>query len=389
MHRVSIFSQNLHRHWRSTLAQTGTVGVFGTAHHIILAVLCGLVLLHLSFAVYCFYFDIQPLAIAKLVSAGFYIGCIKHKLKHYKSTDLLIALIVFEVGTHAMIANYYIGWHSGSSIYLMDVALVLAVITNTSLFSRLAAMLLLVTATIAADLYFADYVPVIQLSNEVLSLTRVINYTIALLLVAIAAMGYQYLMAIANTKIQRLANEDLLTGQMNRRAMIETSEALIAQCNAMRIPMCAAIGDLDHFKHINDTFGHAIGDEVLVAIAKTIRQTSLNGDLSGRWGGEEFVWLLPNTTPAQAQSRLNRFRVSVEALEPNDIQKAWHASISIGFTQVQVNEDFDKVISRADQALYTAKQLGRNRIEYQPIETSITAQTKLQQSQPSQISSEG
>ena len=383
MHRVSIFSQDLLRHWRSTLALTGSVGAFGTAHHIILVVLSGLVFLHLSFAAYCFYFDIQPLAIAKLASACFYMGCVSYKLKHNKNTDLLIALIVLEVGTHTMIANYYIGWHSGSSIYLMDVALVLAVITNTSLFSRFAAMLLLVAATITTDLYFADYVPVIALSDEVLSLTRLINYTIALLLVAIAAMGYQYLMAIANAKIQRLANQDLLTGQMNRRAMIETSEALITQCNATRTPMCAAIGDLDHFKDINDTFGHAVGDEVLVAIAKTIRQTSLNGDLSGRWGGEEFVWLLPNTTPAQARSRLNRLRLSVEALEPSDAKKAWRASISIGFTQVQQNEDFDKVISRADQALYTAKKLGRNRIEYQAIEASQPAQTKPQQSLPS------
>jgi len=350
------------------------VGAFGTAHHIIFAVLCGLALTHLCFAVYCFYLGILPLAIAKLTSAGVYLCCCWYKFKNNRTNDLFIALVVLEVCSHALIANYTIGWHSGSSIYLMDVALILALITNTSLLSRLSAILLLLAATIITDSYFADHTPIIQLSDEVINRMRIVNYSLALLIIAVAAMGYQYMLAIANIKMQKLANEDQLTGQLNRRAMIEKSESLIELCSASRTSMCAAIGDLDHFKQINDTFGHTVGDEVLVAVAEAICQNTRSGDLSARWGGEEFVWLMPNTTAEQAQQCLDRLRVSVQELAPNKAQSHWRASISIGFTTVQPNEDFDNVISRADQALYKAKEQGRNRIKFQAAPPANPAQ---------------
>jgi diguanylate cyclase (GGDEF)-like protein len=125
-------------------------------------------------------------------------------------------------------------------------------------------------------------------------------------------------------------------------------------------PHWLAVCDIDHFKRINDTHGHLIGDEVLIMLANTMRQTFRIEDQLFRFGGEEFIALLQPTSAPDAMATLERFRRKVAE---QIYSRVGHVTISIGFSQLQPNDTPNDVIDRADEALYYAKQNGRNRVE--------------------------
>jgi diguanylate cyclase (GGDEF)-like protein len=121
-----------------------------------------------------------------------------------------------------------------------------------------------------------------------------------------------------------------------------------------------AVCDIDHFKHVNDNFGHLIGDEVLIMLAQVMRHSFRFDDQLFRFGGEEFIALLQPTTPTSAFTTLDRFRKDVE----NQIfSRVGHVTVSIGFSHLLPNDTPTDVIDRADEALYYAKHHGRNRVE--------------------------
>ncbi len=152
---------------------------------------------------------------------------------------------------------------------------------------------------------------------------------------------------------------DALTGLLNRGTLAERSERAISACKNRNQPVSCIILDIDHFKNINDTWGHPAGDAVIRQTADLIADTMRETDISGRWGGEEFVCLLPNsdTEIARAVAERIRARVETEMLEPRPI------TISLGFSTSAPggNLSFSELVRRADAALYVSKKGGRNR----------------------------
>ncbi|MDD2883847.1 MAG: GGDEF domain-containing protein [Dechloromonas sp.] len=121
-----------------------------------------------------------------------------------------------------------------------------------------------------------------------------------------------------------------------------------------------AVCDIDHFKRVNDTFGHLIGDEVLILLSQVMRQSFRFDDQLFRFGGEEFIALLQPTNQASAQATLERFRKDVE----NTVfSRVGHVTVSVGFSRLMPNDTPTDVIDRADEALYYAKRNGRNRVD--------------------------
>jgi diguanylate cyclase (GGDEF)-like protein len=118
--------------------------------------------------------------------------------------------------------------------------------------------------------------------------------------------------------------------------------------------------DIDHFKQVNDTFGHPVGDRVLVKIAQTIRQEIRKADIFGRVGGEEFLLLLPKISVDNASCFAERIRSRVAELQWDDTPIAKPITISLGITQYHQKDSLEDLIARADQALYQAKHKGRN-----------------------------
>ncbi|MEM9772000.1 MAG: diguanylate cyclase [Cyanobacteria bacterium P01_D01_bin.73] len=168
----------------------------------------------------------------------------------------------------------------------------------------------------------------------------------------------------AIAKLDRLAKTDPLTGIANRRHWLTLAKQEFKRTQRYESSFSILLIDLDHFKNINDTYGHHAGDQVLITIVKSVRSKLRQQDFFGRWGGEEFVVLLPETGLKAATTVADRLRSSVEALvkkpTPNQIYPC--TTLSIGITSCGIQDiNLDSIIQRADQALYQAKEQGRNR----------------------------
>lgn len=162
-------------------------------------------------------------------------------------------------------------------------------------------------------------------------------------------------------QLKRLSLTDELTNIMNRRALMQQVKSDLALSQRMKAPYSVAVCDLDHFKEVNDQYGHDVGDRVLKQTAHVIFNSIRESDSVGRIGGEEFVVLMPNTTIEQAKTILSRIRTNIVTA---DLLKSRVVTVSIGVTEVLPTDmDFSTIYKRADDALYDAKENGRNRVE--------------------------
>ena len=165
-------------------------------------------------------------------------------------------------------------------------------------------------------------------------------------------------------ELERMANTDSLTGLLNRRRFIEALETEFSRFKRHGEKFAVMMGDLDHFKAINDQFGHPTGDEVLKQFSRIASETLRTNDVLGRLGGEEFCVLLPHTTTDSGMIPAERIRQSCGAISIQTDKGLPAVSMSIGLTEVQAaDQSADEVLQRADQALYLAKSKGRNRCE--------------------------
>lgn len=171
----------------------------------------------------------------------------------------------------------------------------------------------------------------------------------------------------ADLALQRTATQDELTGAPNRRALLTLARRLTAKARRERSPLAALMLDIDHFKQVNDTFGHGVGDIVLRDVARIIRDGLREYDAYGRFGGEEFVAVLPGLGLDDARKAAERIRAAAEASVPApDASVRYTVSIGVALSAQGDSDTDDGLLSllhRADQAMYEAKRLGRNRVE--------------------------
>jgi diguanylate cyclase (GGDEF)-like protein/PAS domain S-box-containing protein len=168
---------------------------------------------------------------------------------------------------------------------------------------------------------------------------------------------------VLEEKLRTEATTDALTGLFNRRHFVELAEVELTRAARYGYPISVVMLDLDHFKDINDTYGHAFGDVVLHELAGVLRKHLRRGDVIGRIGGEEFAVLLPQTETTPAVATLERIRGAVETMALNGVAKsARRVTVSIGLVELRPGETLDEVLRRADGALYKAKATGRNRL---------------------------
>ena len=162
--------------------------------------------------------------------------------------------------------------------------------------------------------------------------------------------------------IRTLATVDELTALANRRHMNEVLNAEEKRVNATDGAVCIALLDIDLFKSVNDRFGHACGDQVLRAFADTARQELRSADVLARWGGEEFLLLLPDTALAEAHTVLQRMADRFRESSIDGVDERVRITFSAGVVERRVGEPFAETISRADGAMYRAKSSGRDRL---------------------------
>ncbi len=169
-------------------------------------------------------------------------------------------------------------------------------------------------------------------------------------------------LALAVEQVRELATRDELTGLPNRRFMMEMLRLELEHARRSGRHLLVALLDLDHFKDVNDTHGHAVGDVVLRAFAQRVTGCVRASDVLARWGGEEFVLLMAHTTPAEGARVLERVLAAAAQQAPLPDGSGVRLTVSIGAARLHPGEAMDALLQRADAALYAAKRQGRDRV---------------------------
>jgi diguanylate cyclase (GGDEF)-like protein len=158
------------------------------------------------------------------------------------------------------------------------------------------------------------------------------------------------------------AMRDGLTGLNNRAAFDNSMNREIELAHRHNTPLSLVVLDIDHFKKINDSYGHSYGDKALKQLADTINDTMRGSDIAFRYGGEEFTLVLSNTDAKAAKNVANRLRVAVSQLCCEDEKHTFGYTISLGIAQLEADDTAFSLFDKADKALYEAKEAGRNAI---------------------------
>jgi diguanylate cyclase (GGDEF)-like protein len=164
----------------------------------------------------------------------------------------------------------------------------------------------------------------------------------------------------ALARIQDMASRDPLTGLINRRKMMDVLAEHAALSRRKMLTFSVAYIDLDHFKQVNDRWGHGVGDEVLKGFAAAANRLLRETDVIARWGGEEFVVLLPDVPPGGPALAIERLRTAMDGIPLSATAPDLRMTFSSGIAAHRLNETIDDTVERADKALYQAKASGRN-----------------------------
>lgn len=178
--------------------------------------------------------------------------------------------------------------------------------------------------------------------------------------IVVARVKTHLTIKLQQDKLNEMAFKDQLTGLYNRRYLMDVANQKVARAKRHDYDLWVLMMDIDHFKSINDAYGHAVGDDVLQSVAGVLAQDSRDEDISARIGGEEFVVVFDPCSDEDAFNKAVRILDAVESLNPSNI----HVTISIGMAKLsEQDRNFESTLKRADEALYRAKENGRNRIE--------------------------
>ncbi len=177
---------------------------------------------------------------------------------------------------------------------------------------------------------------------------------------------YQKMLQDLNSEFKRASTHDYLTALPNRRLIMDRLQEEAVRSQRTGRALSVVMSDIDHFKSINDIHGHAAGDAVLVAYSRALSSQLRQYDLIARWGGEEFLLLLPETPLDTALVIADRLRVIVTELRVEVADASITFSASLGVAEYHPKEDVDHTLTRADDALYEAKRVGRNQVIASP-----------------------
>jgi len=304
------------------------------------------------------------LAWVNVVSVAMYAGAY-YALKYHRNR-VAVVLIWAEVLIHAALGIVLIGWGSGFHYYLL--MFIPAICVSASRKWAVYALLGLWGYYIALDVLMWFIEPLQPIPQTALHIVHLFNLSVVFAMFSYLSSYYLRMVVSAQRKLRAMATTDSLTGLFNRRHMTYLAEKELARFQRSGHPVAFLLLDVDHFKSINDGFGHETGDRVLSRVADVIREQLRAQDLVGRWGGEEFLAILPDTDSAKAQASAERVRNAFLATDWKAIIGGeTDVTVSIGVSELRTGEDLSNAVSRADAALYRGKTGGRNRVELEAL----------------------
>ncbi|QPN63697.1 biofilm regulation diguanylate cyclase SiaD [Synechococcus sp. CBW1004] len=193
---------------------------------------------------------------------------------------------------------------------------------------------------------------------------------------------YQSMLKDLNVALREASTHDLLTGIANRRLMMDCCRQADLQFAKQGIPYSMVVIDADHFKLINDTYGHDFGDRMLVELARVFRENLRSADVCSRWGGEEFLGLMNQASLTEAERIVERLLESVRSSRIPYEQEMVTLTVSMGVAEHEEGETYADTFRRADEALFVAKRRGRNCYVVAPPSGAASGSRHLSESQP-------
>ena len=338
---------------------------------------CGMVLalVHIIMTVLFYSIGVDVLYIYNAVVVLFYIAVAVITGRVYRYTYIFIATFM-EILLHSVIATLLLGWNWGFMTYILGLVPMSFYIAYTIPYFKQNFRIPFISSGIVFACYFfvREYCfyngSLVTINVSEIFVNRIFIFNIILtfgflwlvaLLFSLEVYYMQHHLESENTSLEKLANYDPLTKLMNRRSMdIYLSDA-IEKAQQKGEEFCIIMADIDDFKKVNDTYGHAAGDMVLEEAAKVVVDNVRDGDCVCRWGGEEILILIRSGADT-AKSVAQRICKDIAAsrLDIGTIKLA--ITITLGVTKYHDNDDIDLIVERADKCMYTGKKRGKNQV---------------------------
>ena len=316
------------------------------------------IIVHLALIPLFYWLNLASLSFLNLFSSVMWISAwFINKLGRHNPA---IALMTTEVILHTLLVVPTVGWHAGFQYYLFP-AIPFTLFNNKLegnaiiLISIALCMLFLLLCV-----YTHDQLPIEALSAELIKIINIVNIVISFTALCIVSYYFRLASLSLEQELETLAHTDPLTGLYNRRRMADFLAQQGSKAELELTDLAIVFVDIDHFKKINDNYGHDIGDKILRSVAGYIKQHLRKGDTLARWGGEEFLILLPNTDLNGAQVLAEKMRKAVAEHGILIGDREYSVTLTFGICQHQIEHPIESSIKFADIALYRGKLAGRN-----------------------------
>jgi diguanylate cyclase (GGDEF)-like protein len=271
-----------------------------------------------------------------------------------------VLLTTIEVMIHAIIVVPIIGWHAGFQYYLIGAVPV--TLFNNRLRTPIIIFLSASLFILYILLYTLNHDAGNILGQPVLAIINYFNIFFGFTALVVTSYFFRIASMMAEEEMEILATTDTLTGLFNRRKMTELLESQKVLFERTDLRFSIVLADIDHFKRVNDSFGHDCGDYVLREVAKLMRERLRQSDVLARWGGEEFLIMLPDSDAHAAKLVAEVLRHSIEQKIMQCSGEDVSVTMSMGVAEHQANNTLNASLKAADEALYQAKEGGRNRV---------------------------
>lgn len=308
----------------------------------------------------------EGVAVSGICLAG-YMGAFY--LTYLNHTRTAIWYTVASTFAWVVLFVFLFGWDCGAQHFLFVLLVFFFVVSHTSATHKLWMAAGLCGIRLILFGYVHTHDPIIEIGEmTALSMQIVNTITIFVLITTIVMLFCQESLAmekklvVYNAKLREASRRDPLTKLFNRRAMIEYMEELVDKLERYGNWFNVAIGDIDYFKKVNDTYGHEAGDAVLIHIADLLSTYMKNRGGVGRWGGEEFLLVFKDINGEEAFLELEKIRAMVERQKIVYKDQVISVTMTFGLDEYSNNKPIDYTINSADQKLYMGKNMGRNRV---------------------------
>lgn len=314
------------------------------------------VAIHVAFGVFGLFIGAPELTYLQIVSVAVYGAC--YFLSFRGDRRLAAFLTYLDLLGHSTLAGWILGPESGFQFYSWILLPLLFTNPYRTLNTKLYLALGFCVLFLAIDWVLWRTTPVVVVSEAALNAVRTFNIGCYLLATALAAIFHAKAVDDAQNMLRAAAETDALTGLLNRRRMSDRMQQELLRARTEQKPLAVMLLDIDHFKDVNDRFGHAAGDDVIAKVGDVLTSCVRRGDLVSRWGGEEFLVLMPSASQSEAKDAAERMRAQVAATPVGEQQLS--VSITVGIALWRAGESLDETLDRADTLLYRGKNSGRN-----------------------------